>query len=80
MSNHFPFCSINLLIIFQENTTLPKVPKLVITNRRLDSDSRRMRNQKSSEKTKKHRHKKKRKKLVSSSGDESDFSDPDFMA
>lgn len=59
------------------------MPKLVISNRRLDSDSKRtQRNQKSTEKAKKHRHKKKRRKFVSSSGDESenDFSDPDFMA
>lgn len=59
------------------------MPKLVISNRRLDSDSKKVsRNQKSAEKTKKHRHKKKRRKFVSSSGDESenDYSDPDFMA
>lgn len=58
------------------------MPKLVISNRRLDSDSKRtQRHQKSTEKAKKHRHKKKRRKFRSS-GDESenDFSDPDFMA
>ncbi|GJQ87831.1 putative sister chromatid cohesion C-terminus [Trypoxylus dichotomus] len=67
---------------YKDNTP-PKVPKLVISNRRLDSESKRTpRHQKTSEKTKKHRHKKKRRKLVSSSGDESenDYSDPDFMA
>lgn len=61
----------------------PKVPKLVISNRRLDSDTKRTpRSQKVSDKAKKHRHKRKRRKFVSSSGDESenDYSDPDFMA
>ncbi|KAJ8923545.1 hypothetical protein NQ315_010123 [Exocentrus adspersus] len=61
----------------------PKVPKLVITNRRFDSDTKRTpRSQRSPEKAKKHRHKKKRRKFVSSSGDESenDYSDPDFLA
>ncbi|XP_018566704.1 nipped-B-like protein isoform X2 [Anoplophora glabripennis] len=61
----------------------PKVPKLVISNRRFDSDTKRTpRSQRSPEKPKKHRHKKKRRKFVSSSGDESenDYSDPDFLA
>ncbi|CAH1153389.1 unnamed protein product [Phaedon cochleariae] len=61
----------------------PKVPKLVISNRRFDSDTKRTpRTQRSVEKAKKHRHKKKRRKFVSSSGDESenDYSDPDFLA
>lgn len=69
--------------LLHQGSTPPKVPKLVISNRRLDGDSKRVsRNQKSTEKTKKHRHKKKRRKFVSSSGDESenDYSDPDFMA
>lgn len=59
------------------------MPKLVISNRRLDSDTKRTpRSQKMTEKSKKHRHKRKRRKFVSSSGDESenDYSDPDFMA
>ncbi|KAG5893186.1 hypothetical protein JTB14_016463 [Gonioctena quinquepunctata] len=61
----------------------PKVPKLVISNRRFDSDTKRTpRTQRSAEKPKKHRHKKKRRKFVNSSGDESenDYSDPDFLA
>lgn len=60
----------------------PKVPKLVISNRRLDSDTKQNARKRTTEKSKKHRHKKKRRKFVSSSGDESenDFSDPDFMA
>lgn len=59
------------------------MPKLVISSRRLDSDTKRtQRSQRTSEKLKKHRHKKKRRKFVSSSGDESenDYSDPDFLA
>lgn len=58
------------------------MPKLVISSRRLDSDTKRaQRSQKTSEKLKKQRHKKKRRKFVSS-GDESenDYSDPDFLA
>ncbi|XP_022901337.1 nipped-B protein [Onthophagus taurus] len=58
----------------------PKVPKLVISNRRLDGEHKRTPRQKPEKK--KHRHKKKRRKFVSSSGDESenDYSDPDYMA
>lgn len=58
------------------------MPKLVISNRRLDSEHKRTPRQRTTEKAKKHRHKKKRRKIVSSSGDESenDYSDPDFMA
>lgn len=57
----------------------PKVPKLVISNRRLDSEPKQRTPRKSTtEKLRKHRHKKKRRKIVSS-GDESDFSDPDYM-
>ncbi|KYB29713.1 nipped-B-like protein isoform X2 [Tribolium castaneum] len=66
-----------------KDTSPPKVPKLVISSRRLDSDTKRTpRSQRPSEKLKKHRHKKKRRKFVSSSGDESenDYSDPDFLA
>ncbi|XP_044256313.1 nipped-B-like protein [Tribolium madens] len=66
-----------------KDTSPPKVPKLVISSRRLDSDTKRTpRSQRTSEKLKKHRHKKKRRKFVSSSGDESenDYSDPDFLA
>ncbi|KAJ8977322.1 hypothetical protein NQ317_018604 [Molorchus minor] len=61
----------------------PKVPKLVISNRRFDNDTKRTpRTKQTPEKAKKHRHKKKRRKFVSSSGDESenDYSDPDFLA
>ncbi|CAG9828593.1 unnamed protein product [Diabrotica balteata] len=60
----------------------PKVPKLVISNRRFDSDTKRTPRTPKAEKVKKHRHKKKRRKFASSSGDESenDYSDPDFMA
>ncbi|XP_057671189.1 nipped-B-like protein B [Diorhabda carinulata] len=60
----------------------PKVPKLVISNRRFDSDTKRTARTQKSEKVKKHRHKKKRRKFASSSGEESenDYSDPDFMA
>ncbi|CAH1960755.1 unnamed protein product [Acanthoscelides obtectus] len=63
--------------------TQPKVPKLVISNRRFESDTKRTpRTQRSTDKTKKHKHKRKRRKFVSSSGDESenDYSDPDFLA
>ncbi|VEN62173.1 unnamed protein product, partial [Callosobruchus maculatus] len=63
--------------------TPPKVPKLVISNRRFESDTKRTpRAQRSLDKAKKHKHKKKRRKFVSSSGDESenDYSDPDFLA
>lgn len=62
---------------------MPKVPKLVISNRRFDSDTKRTtRTPRSTEKVKKHRLKRKRRKFVSSSGDESenDYSDPDFLA
>lgn len=58
------------------------MPKLVISNRRFDSDIKRTPRTPKVDKSKKHRHKKKRKKFVSSSGDESenDYSDPDFLA
>ncbi|XP_025832337.1 nipped-B-like protein A [Agrilus planipennis] len=63
-------------------TTPPKVPKLIISNRRLDSDNRRTPRTHKMDKNKKHKQKKRRRKLMSSSGDESenDYSDPDFMA
>lgn len=76
------FHLISILFLLLKDSPPPKVPKLVISNRRLDSDTKRTpRNQKVTEKTKKHRHKRKRRKFVSS-GDESenDYSDPDFMA
>ncbi|XP_060516001.1 nipped-B protein [Cylas formicarius] len=58
----------------------PKVPKLVISHRRFESDTKRTpRSQRSSEKTKKVRHKKKRRKIMSDSESENDYSDPDFM-
>lgn len=59
----------------------PKVPKLVISNRRFDSDAKRTLRTPKPEKVKKHRHKKKRRKFASSDDDsENDYSDPDFMA
>ncbi|KAK4871530.1 hypothetical protein RN001_015654 [Aquatica leii] len=69
------------LSTFKDNST-PKVPKLVISNRRIDTERRTPRTNRATEKTKKHRQKKKRRKFANSSGDESenDYSDPDFMA
>ncbi|KAK5639345.1 hypothetical protein RI129_011837 [Pyrocoelia pectoralis] len=66
---------------YKDHST-PKVPKLVISNRRLDTDRRTPRTNRTTEKTKKHRQKKKRRKFTNSSGDDSenDYSDPDFMA
>ncbi|XP_044741697.1 nipped-B-like protein A [Chrysoperla carnea] len=68
----------------------PRVPKLVISNRRpittvdLTSDNNtrnRSRSHRASEKSKKSRTKRKRKKILTSSGSDSDdFSDPDFLA
>ncbi|XP_066259899.1 nipped-B-like protein [Euwallacea similis] len=59
----------------------PKVPKMVISHRRFESDSKRTpRSHRSSEKAKKVRHKKKRRKVMSDSdSDENDYSDPDFL-
>ncbi|XP_030756621.1 nipped-B protein [Sitophilus oryzae] len=59
----------------------PKVPKMVISHRRFESEPKRTpRSHRSSEKAKKVRHKKKRRKITSDSeSDENDFSDPDFL-
>lgn len=59
----------------------PKVPKMVISHRRFESETKRTpRSHRSSEKAKKVRHKRKRRKITSDSeSDENDFSDPDFL-
>ncbi|ENN74150.1 hypothetical protein YQE_09123, partial [Dendroctonus ponderosae] len=59
----------------------PKVPKMVISHRRFDGETKRTpRSHRSSEKARKVRHKKKRRKIMSDSeSDENDFSDPDFL-
>ncbi|CAG9759520.1 unnamed protein product [Ceutorhynchus assimilis] len=59
----------------------PKVPKMVISHRRFESETKRTpRSHRSSEKGRKIRHKKKRRKIASDSeSDENDFSDPDFL-
>ncbi|CAG9855417.1 unnamed protein product [Phyllotreta striolata] len=67
------------IVLDNYNDTTPKVPKLVISNRRFDSDTKRTIRTPKTDKVKKHRHKKKRRKFASSSS-ENDFSDPDFMA
>lgn len=65
-----------------KDSSIPKVPKLVIQNRRLESDHKRVpRTPRVTDKAKKHRQKKRRRKLYSSDDDsENDYSDPDFLA
>ncbi|KAL1493055.1 hypothetical protein ABEB36_011194 [Hypothenemus hampei] len=59
----------------------PKVPKMVISHKRFESETKsRSRSHRSSEKSKKVRHKKKKRKIASDSeSDENDYSDPDFL-
>ncbi|KAF7267144.1 hypothetical protein GWI33_019635 [Rhynchophorus ferrugineus] len=59
----------------------PKVPKMVISHKRFETETKRTpRSHRSSEKAKKVRHKKKRRKIPSDSeSDENDFSDPDYL-